>query len=200
MTAPSDIAWCRDPIDAAFLCRATAAAVADAPAPPHVDDRIDGSGRFEPRPARVPPPPIVATLLQAVPDQWRCVADQIEEAHGRGRRVIAIAGGGRGEGRTTIVDGLEETLAARGRAVTRVTRSHVLEAVGRRPETITLVDAGIWFPPGPIRLARLAAAAQGCDAAILVRRADESPCPARADALTRIGIECLGELETFATS
>jgi hypothetical protein len=68
---------------------------------------------------------------------------------------------------------------------------------GGDAETIVVVDAGVWFPPGPIRIAPLSVVARYCDAAILVRRADEAPCPSRGAALARVGVECLGELETF---
>lgn len=198
MTLLRDTAASRDPIDAAFLSRAARPLLEDMPpSAPREDGRPERPRT--PLPAATPTPssPIMAALLGLVPDQWARVADQIEMAHGRGCRVIAIAGGAKGEGRTTIVDGLEATLAARGRAVARASRAHILEAVGRGAETITLIDAGIWFPPGPIRQDRLSALAQGCHAAILVRRGHEAPCPARAAALTRIGIECLGEVETF---
>ncbi|MFM7137904.1 MAG: hypothetical protein ACKO1M_12685, partial [Planctomycetota bacterium] len=65
---------------------------------------------------------------------------------------------------------------------------------------IVLVDAGIWFPPGPIRRQRLLMASLGCDAAILTRRADREPAPAWAAALAAVGVTVLGEVITFATA
>jgi hypothetical protein len=41
-------------------------------------------------------------------------------------------------------------------------------------------------------------ASLGCDAAILVRRADREPAPARAAALAAVGVTVLGEVVTFA--
>jgi hypothetical protein len=65
---------------------------------------------------------------------------------------------------------------------------------------IVLVDAGIWFPAGPIRRHRLLVASLGCDAAILVRRADRDPAPAQATALAAVGVTTLGEVVTFAAA
>ncbi|NBX29831.1 hypothetical protein EBR04_05175 [bacterium] len=62
---------------------------------------------------------------------------------------------------------------------------------------IVLVDAGIWFPAGPIRRQWLAACTLGCDAAILVRKADRKPAVARRAALEAFGVEVLGEVLTF---
>jgi hypothetical protein len=62
-----------------------------------------------------------------------------------------------------------------------------------------LVDAGIWFPPGPVRRQRLVVASLGCEAAILVSRGRERSA-ARAAALEAIGIECLGEVLTFTAA
>ncbi|NCA10371.1 hypothetical protein EBR56_00935 [bacterium] len=67
-----------------------------------------------------------------------------------------------------------------------------------RPTLPTLVDGGVWFPPGPVHRGRLARAAFGCHAAVLVRRAGRSPCPAHAAALAALGIRVLGEVVTFA--
>ena len=63
---------------------------------------------------------------------------------------------------------------------------------------IVLVDAGVWFPPGPIRRHRVLVASLGCDAAILVRRADRQPSPARETVLAAVGVTPLGEVLTFA--
>jgi uncharacterized OB-fold protein len=40
----------------------------------------------------------------------------------------------------------------------------------------------------------------GCDAVIIVRRADQPPCPARGAAVESIGLELLGEVVTFVPS
>jgi hypothetical protein len=61
---------------------------------------------------------------------------------------------------------------------------------------VVLVDAGIWFPPGPIRRQRLLVATLGCEAAILVARG-QGRSATRAAALEAIGIEVLGEVLTF---
>jgi hypothetical protein len=63
---------------------------------------------------------------------------------------------------------------------------------------IVIVDAGNWFPPGPIRRHQVSRHAFGCDAVILVRRADFPPCVAHAESLAAIGLRVLGEVETFA--
>jgi hypothetical protein len=63
---------------------------------------------------------------------------------------------------------------------------------------IVLIDAGVWFPPGPIRRQKLVQESVGCDAAILVRRADREPVAARATALAALGMSVLGEVVTFA--
>ena len=63
---------------------------------------------------------------------------------------------------------------------------------------IVLVDAGVWFPPGPVHRQRLLVKSVGCDAAIIVRRADRPAAPAHALALAAIGVTPLGEVVTFA--
>lgn len=145
--------------------------------------------------------PLVEWLLQKAPDQWAALAVAVERAVADGLRVIAVAGGARGEGRTTIVEGLAATLTARGWHVVLVSGplSEAGEALsgGDRHRELVLVDAGVWFPPGPIRRDRVTAMSIGCDAVILVRRATQAPSPARAAAIEQAGCTLLGEVETL---
>jgi hypothetical protein len=60
-----------------------------------------------------------------------------------------------------------------------------------------LLDAGVWFPPGPLHRQRLMVSSLGVDADILVRRADAPGGTARRAALESLGIEVLGEVLTF---
>jgi len=161
--------------------------------------------------SEVPPPPPVATpaaeeeaadvvgrLLQAAWLDWCAVADEVEAASRRGRRVIAVVACERSAGCTTLVAGLERILTSRGRDVA-VTTSTADAAEGpTHGRTIVLVDAGVWFPPGRINRGRLLIATAGCDAAILVRR-EHRPAPgAWSPALEAIGVEPLGEVVAFA--
>lgn len=145
--------------------------------------------------------PLVAWLLKKAPDQWAALAATVERAVTEGLRVIAVAGGARAEGRTTLVEGLAATLIARGWHVELV--AGPLSEVGDERigtdsgRAVVLVDAGVWFPPGPIRRDRIAAMSVGCDAVILVRRATQTPSPARAAAIEQTGCRLLGEVETF---
>jgi hypothetical protein len=150
--------------------------------------------------------PIVARLLALVPDQWDALARHCESARQRGRRVIAVAGGRAGEGRTTLVRCLAEILRARGRDVACADAADLAAVAagpdGRGPthdKRIVLVDAGVWFPPGPIRRSLLQVASLGCEAAILVRRAGASGGFSRQAALEALGIEVLGEVLTFTS-
>jgi hypothetical protein len=144
---------------------------------------------------------LVSRLLVAGRDQWAGLADEVAAARLAGHRVIAVAGGERGEGRTTLVACLSRVLRDRGREVIVLGSVAALatpDGGWLHDKRIVLVDAGIWFPPGPIRRQRLLAASLGCDAAILVRRADREPAPARATALAASGVTALGEVVTFA--
>jgi len=161
--------------------------------------------------SEVPPPPPVATpaaeeeaadvvgrLLQAAWLDWCAVADEVEAARRRGRRVIAVVACERSAGCTTLVAGLERILTSRGRDVA-VTTSTADAAEGpTHGRTIVLVDAGVWFPPGRINRGRLLIATAGCDAAILVRREDRPAPGAWSPALEAIGVEPLGEVVAFA--
>ena len=149
---------------------------------------------------------LVARLLAASGSEWSALADEVEAARLAGHRTIGIAGGEQGEGRTTVVAGLAHTLRGRGRDVVVLTagpaapaRTGLPSDDGRQHDKrIVLIDAGIWFPPGPVRRQRLMMASLGCDAAILVRRADRPAAPAWATALAALGVTVLGEVVTFA--
>ena len=145
--------------------------------------------------------PLVERLLVEAAPQWQAIADRIEAARSRGRRVIAVAGCERGEGRTTIVAALVRVLQSRGRDVIEGDAGNLATHTGpTHDKRIVLVDAGVWFPPGPIRRPRLLVASYGCEAVILVRRADRPAAPAIEAALAAIGIELLGEVVTFAAT
>jgi len=149
---------------------------------------------------------LIDRLLNAGRDQWAALADAVEAARLAGHRVIAVAGGEPGEGRSTLLACLTRTLRDRGREVVSLHGGEAAAGETGGPadggclhdKRIVLVDAGIWFRPGPIRRQRLAVASLGCDAAILVRRADREPQPARATALAAVGVAVLGEVVTFA--
>ncbi len=197
-----------DPLDQAFVDRWRSQAE---PKPPR-----------EPEPVPVPAPqsraadahppdsapildPLALRLLETAPAQWQALADEIEAARLAGHRVIAITGGESGEGRTTLVTCLATVLRNRGRDVTVCDATDlascadgVLGGGQLHDKRIVLVDAGVWFPPGPVRRSRLVVASLGCDAAILVRRADREAAPAWATALAAVGVEPLGEVVTFA--
>ncbi|MFM7413767.1 MAG: hypothetical protein ACKO6E_11255 [Planctomycetota bacterium] len=164
--------------------------------------------------SEVPPPPpappvatpaaeeeaadVVGRLLQAAWLDWCAVADEVEAARRRGRRVIAVVACERSAGCTTLVAGLERILTSRGRDVA-VTTSTADAAEGpTHGRTIVLVDAGVWFPPGRINRGRLLIATAGCDAAILVRREDRPAPAAWSPVLEAIGVEPLGEVVAFA--
>ena len=192
-----------DQLDAAFVQRWAAAQIRQpaipAPQPPAPPcDRAPAAGRVVPEQPR-PEDPILDRLLAEAGPQWEALAGRVEAARNRGRRVIAVAGGERVEGRSTIVAGLVRVLRARGRDVVQVD-PHECVASGEpsHDRRVILVDAGVWFPPGPIRRQRLLVASLGCDAAILARRADRTASPAREAALEALGIEVLGEVLTFA--
>jgi hypothetical protein len=151
--------------------------------------------------ARAEVPSLIDRLLAAGQEQWECLADEVEVARRDGHRVIAVVGGEPGEGRTTLVDCLAHTLRDRGRDVTVLTSTDDatdIDGGHGNDRRIVLIDAGVWFPPGPIRRQKLVQESVGCDAAILVRRADREPVAARATALAALGMSVLGEVVTFA--
>jgi len=145
--------------------------------------------------------PVVATLLATCPGQWARLADHVEAAWAAGARIVAVAGRARGDGVSTVVRGLAHVLHERGVPV--ACRAH--RAVGDRAWVDSaddggpaLVDGGVWFPAGPVHRGRLARAAFGCHAAVLVRRASRGPSPAHAAALAALEVRVLGEVVTFA--
>jgi hypothetical protein len=204
-----------DTLDAAFVRRWQALPTGSSPPPTPAPPLVT----LDPVPYRAasvaplaPPPsactqdsmpdaaPVVDRLLVEAASQWQSIADRVEAARGRGRRVIAVAGHERGEGRTTIVAALDRVLRSRGREVVVCDAGNsAAHAVPTHDKRIVLVDAGVWFPPGPIRRSRILVASYGCEAVILVRRADRPAAPAIEAALAAIGIESLGEVVTFAT-
>lgn len=186
-----------DLVDHAFLRRlAGSVAPASASAPPL--PAIEAS----PQPP-VPDDPVVSALLAEYPEQWGRLARHVEAAWSAGERVVAVAGRARGDGVSTVVRGLAHVLRQRGTAVTCLD-AHPARA-GEETDSAAegrpvLVDGGVWFPTGPVHRGRLARAALGCHAAVLVRRTGRSPCPAHAAALATLGIRVLGEVVTFADS
>lgn len=146
----------------------------------------------------------LARLLAEVPGEWRALADAIEAAAASGRRVVAITGVRRGEGRSTVAAGVAAALRARGRSVAIVDRSPLFlagdAARAARAADVVLVDAGPWFRPGPVRRGVVERAALGCEAVLLVRRDDAPPCPARERVLEAIGLLVVGEAVTFAAA
>jgi len=180
----------------------------------------DQARRQPPRPAPVAPVPVtgathsehivpepitdngmgtlVDRLLRVVPHAWSHLAQRVEDAHRDGAEVIAITGARRGEGRTTLVGCLARALAARGRRVECHDRAPLeLASAARDGGSIVLVDAGVWFPGGPLRRAWLERQSLGCHAVMLVRRADQPACEARGAALEAVGLKVLGEVLTM---
>ena len=147
--------------------------------------------------------PLLSKLLESMPDQWIQIAEQIEAAQAAGCRVFAITAGQPGAGVTTVARGAFLTLQGRGRRVACVSKPPLqcrdLKAREHHADRadIVIVDAGIWFPPGPIRQRQVAQLAFGCDAVILVRRADRAAVPAQGETLTACGLRVLGEVITF---
>jgi hypothetical protein len=145
--------------------------------------------------------PVVLRLVASYRDRWERLAWRVEAACAAGDRVIAITGRARGDGCSTTVNGLAHVLRLRGRDVTcrdLELSPTVATLAAETGDGLVLVDAGVWFPGGPLHRGRLARRAFGCHAAVLVRRANRPPCPACAGALTAIGIRVLGEVVTFA--
>jgi len=164
--------------------RPDAAAVAVAPALP-----------WQP-PDPGPGGPLVDRLLHAAAPAWEAIARRVEDARAAGAFVVAVTGGRRREGRSTVVACLARTLVARGRRVEVCDRAPV-DAGLRADAPIVLVDAGIWFPGGPIRRGRVECESLGCHAAILVRQAGQPPCPARGEVIQAVGLVLLGEVLTM---
>lgn len=189
-----------DFIDRAFLHRFAEPIVATgtaAVAPLVNSVRNDGA-----LPPSLPEDPVLALLLATCPQQWARLAERLEAAFETGNRVVAVAGRSRGDGCSTIVHGLMHALQTRGVSVTCRMRDTAFASAAYHADECgrVLVDAGVWFPPGPLHRGRLARAVMGCHAALLVRRAGRQPCPAHEHALEAIGVNVLGEVVTFADS
>jgi hypothetical protein len=196
-----------DWLDTAFLTRQPRPKTAEPPAAPKASKAM--------LPAAILPGPrleasatseesVVACLLEAVPSEWGSLAAAIESAALAGVKVVAFTGGERSEGRSTIVVGVAEVLRRRGRSVAIHAQAPLLlpidEAEQARAAEIVLVDAGPWFTTGPVRRRTVERAALGCDAAVLVRRADKPPCPAWNEVLAAIGLTVIGEAVTFESA
>lgn len=201
-----------DLVDAVFLRRLPADPMARATLSPSA--AIEPAAPAAEEPAVTPPGSIAAHsdpidvdhsllkwLLDKVPEQWAALAVTVEQAVADGLRVIAVTGGSGREGRTTLVAGLAATLAARGwRVIVAADPPEKADGMllgGESDRQVVIVDAGAWFPPGPIRRDRLASLSVGCDAAILVRRATQPPSPAWAAAIEQAGCRVVGEVVTF---
>jgi hypothetical protein len=155
---------------------------------------------------------VLARLLDSCPDQWWALADRLAAAWQSGSRSIAVAGHAPREGRSTLIHGLELILPVLGCPVRSYESSAEWwqELVGDaerwqwhreqadRQHELVLVDAGIWFPPGRLRLHPLRLASFGFDAVIVARRQETAPCPASMKALAEIGVSLLGEVVSFA--
>jgi hypothetical protein len=184
-----------DLVDHAFLRRLAASV---APEKSAAEPRLSTAACREPP---VPEDPVLAALLAEYPDQWGRLAGHVEAAWAAGARVVAVAGRTRGDGVSTVVRGLVHVLERRGVEVScrdiHAARAgeHTESAADDRP---VLVDGGVWFPPGPVHRGRLARAAFGCHAAVLLRRAGRLPGPAHVAALAALGVRVLGEVVTFA--
>lgn len=187
-----------DLIDRAFIGRLQGQAV-DLPQSPPC-----GAGLAALQEDVASPPGAVAVACPdavPVPEAWEAIADEMAAAAAAGCRVIAVVATRRGEGCSTVAQGAARALRSRGRPAACVTRPP-LQVATRNADAdaadVVVVDAGNWFPPGPIRRSHVARQAFGCDAAILVRRARRPACTAHAEALAAIGLRVLGEVETFA--
>jgi len=196
-----------DWLDNAFLTRQPRPKLAEPAAAPNASKAM--------LPAAIPPgarleasatseDSVVARLLEAVPSAWGSLAAAIESAALAGVKVVAFTGGERSEGRSTLVVGVAEMLRRRGRSVAIHAQAPLLlpidEAEEARAAEIVLVDAGPWFTTGPVRRRTVERAALGCDAAVLVRRADRPPCPAWTEVLSAIGLTVIGEAVTFESA
>ena len=155
---------------------------------------------------------LLARLLEDHPEQWWTVADRVCAAREAGHRVIAIAGHQSGEGRTTLMRGVAVMLEHLdwqvkmvesatawwreliGDASTWQWRQQAIEG----DRDVVLVDAGIWFPSGPLRIHQLRNATFGFDAVLMVRHHDAAPCPASEQALAATGVQLIGEVVSFA--
>lgn len=197
-----------DALDRAFLDHWTATVAPPPPAPTECGSRPEGPVAGGPRMASEPPPAsmpaavgggdVLDRLLRAAWDDWCAVADEIEGARRRGRRVIAVTACERGAGCSTLAAGLVRVLGSRGHDVRLGASDEAPPGGPTHDRRILVVDAGVWFPPGRIQRRRLMMASVGCDAAIVVRREDRPAPPGWSVALEAIGVEPLGEVISFA--
>jgi len=155
--------------------------------------------------------PTLLQLLDRFPAQWTAVVTAVEEARRAGTRVIAVAGHQPGEGRTTLAQGLRLLLVERGWRVACFASASAWwqELVGEAAswqdrfsqaaavDDLVLVDAGIWFPPGPLRPQQLQLKMFGFDGALLVRRHSLPSNPARDAAIAKGGLRAIGEIVSF---
>lgn len=155
-------------------------------------------------PDLVPAVPVAAAddpvdrLLATAADEWAGLADEIEAARRRGRRIVAITSSERAAGCSALVEGLVRILRRRGRDAVGLPASALPVDGPGHDKRIVLVDAGVWFPPGRISRQRLLVTTAGCDAAILVRKAGRPAPAAWGPALQAIGVEPLGEVISCA--
>lgn len=144
------------------------------------------------------PDDVVDRLLASAAEEWQGLADEIEAARRRGRRVVAITSSERDAGCSALVAGLARILSHRGREAVGLPASALPADGPGHDKRIVLVDAGVWFPPGRISRQRLLVVTAGCDAAILVRKAGRPAPAAWGPALEAIGVEPLGEVISCA--
>lgn len=149
---------------------------------------------------------LLERLLLQSPCEWQAIATCMEAAYVDGCRVFAIVGTQQCEGRTMLVRGIARTLQSRGHRVVRVKQvadAMHIESSDREcdaSESVVIVDAGVWFTRGPVRRQVLQQQSLGCDAVLLVRRADRDCCRVYGEAVEAIGLKLLGEVLTFVPS
>ena len=147
---------------------------------------------------------LLERLLLESPCEWQAIATCVDAAYTDGCRVFAVVGTQPCEGRTMLVQGIARTLQSRGHRVVRVKRvsdAMHIESSDREydsSESVVIVDAGVWFTRGPVRRQVLQQKSLGCDAVLLVRRADRTCCKVYGEAIEAIGLKLLGEVLTFA--
>ena len=157
---------------------------------------------------------VLARLLTTSPGQWWALSDHVFEAWRSGVRSIAVAGHCPREGRSTLIHGLELMLPHLGcpvrsyessarwwqELVGDTERCQWHQCQSQKRADLVLVDAGIWFPPGRLRLRQLQLASFGFDAVIVVRRQDGVSCAGYEMALAETGVSVLGEVVCFASA
>jgi len=194
-----------DLLDRAFVNRLRSAADVCGPpaAPPPTPTTPRPAAPHEPTIAAPNASGLLDRLIEAAAPQWSAVADAVEQAiakrdasQDRSDRpgfVLAVVARRSKDGCTTFAEGLARTLRDRGTDAVTTT----FDGIDSDREAVQIVDAGSWFGSGPIRRERAIMLAEGCDAAILLRRADRSTAAAFARALEVAGVHVLGEVTTF---